>query len=152
MHIQAIELNKYRVDQAQNNQAFRIQYMLNDLTDDEFKSKIQRKEKERQKYQDLYDILQMVHTTGAMYMRELSEIDITLPRPEGHTPRYGIHGYAYNRQPVVNKNIKLPSRVDEIVNELNELKTYANKVMSDVSLRYSKCKTPRISENWETVD
>lgn len=150
MHIQAVELGRYRVNQVQNNEGLRVMYMMNELPEKEFKTELQKKEKQRQKHQDIYDIFQMVHTTGAMYMRELSEIDEKLPkRNEVNLGRHH-HYYAYTRQAPVNKNLQLPPRVNEIVNELGQLRLYANTAMEQVSKRYSRCKTPKLSDDWDT--
>ena len=150
MHIQAVELGRYRVNQVQNNEYLRVMYMMNELPEKEFKTELQKKEKQRQKYQDIYDIFQMVHTTGAMYMRELSELDAKLPkRNEVNLGRHH-HYYAYTRQAPVNKNLQLPPRVNEIVNELGQLRLYANTAMEQVSKRYSRCKTPKLSDDWDT--
>jgi hypothetical protein len=151
MHIQAVELERYRTNHVQNNEYLRVQYMLNELTEPLFKKELQKTEKKRQKYQDIYDIFQMVHTTGAMYMRELSEFDQQLPKT--HQINLGRqHNYYYNtRQGPVNKNLKLPTRVDDIVHELEQLRLYANRAMEHVSNRYSKCKTPKLLENWDVL-
>lgn len=139
-HIQAVELRRYRVNPAINNEGLRVMYMLNDLDDKEFKTKIQRKEKERQKFTDIYDIFNMVHTTGAMYMRELAEIETKL------VPTRNRH-YHYNGPPKIPKD-NIPERVEEIVVEMENLRKYANKVLIEVSSKYSKCKVPLITTNW----
>ena len=140
-HIQAVELQRFRIDPTANNERFRILYMLNEMNDAEFKTKIQRKEKERQKFTDIYDIFQMVHTTGSMYMRELAEIDSKVVPPARRM---------FALAAIISKE-KVPERVYEIMEEMENLRTYANKALSDASKRYSKCKVPIITENWLDV-
>ena len=127
IHIQAVEFRRYRIV-PNNNEALRVLYMINELTDDEFKAKIQMNEKKRAKYTDIYDILTMVHNTGAMYMRELLQYDTK-----------------------TNENQIIP-RVEEIKDELERLRNYVNDSFQQISLRYSNCKVLEIKPDWITIE
>jgi hypothetical protein len=132
IHIERIELPKYRINPVMNNEKLRVSYMLNEIDQNEFKVKIQRKEKEAQKFTDIYDIFQMIHTTGAMYLRELKHIESTIPE-----------------RTFTIQNI--PTRVMEIIDEMENIRIYANRVLTQVSDRYSGCKVPWIAINWTEV-
>lgn len=136
LHIQAVEFRRYRVNPAANNEQLRILYMLNELTDDEFKSKIQKKEKERAKFNDIYDVLTMVHNTGAMYMREVAEYD----QPPRRQTRNDQH------------EVQTIPRIEEIKTEMERLRLYANTAFKGISDRYSKCKVLEISPEWKTIE
>lgn len=63
VHNDDVELRKYFVDVLNDNENLRIQYLLNDINEEQFKKKLQQKEKANDKKRNLYLILHMYQTT-----------------------------------------------------------------------------------------
>jgi hypothetical protein len=59
-HIQHVVLPRYNVDVRNDNRDLRIKFMLNDLAEEEFKKKIQQREKARQRKTDIRQVIQML--------------------------------------------------------------------------------------------
>lgn len=59
IHIREVVIQRFRVNEIEDNLNIRINYMRNKITEDEFKKKIQRKEKDNQKKREIYDVLRM---------------------------------------------------------------------------------------------
>jgi hypothetical protein len=128
-HIQAVEMRRYRVlHNTEMNEFYRIRYMLNEITEVRFKQLIQREEKASLKKREIYDVYEMIHTTGSMYMREISGLIIKL-----------------------NNDNTSYKRLDEILIELDELRTYTNDAFKMISMAFSNCITPSIPSNWYTI-
>ncbi len=71
-HIEQVELPRYNdVVTETNNIDLRVKYMLNELSPDTFKSKIQQREKASQKKRDIALILNMFITTCSDFFREM---------------------------------------------------------------------------------
>jgi hypothetical protein len=58
-HLRGYEVLRYRVDPVLNNQQLRIQYMRNNLEEDEFKIQLQRENKKYEKKREIFELLQM---------------------------------------------------------------------------------------------
>ena len=57
-HIQMVDIPANRVNNN-DNQELRIAYLLNEITEDQFKQKLQQKEKQRSKKRELHDVFEM---------------------------------------------------------------------------------------------
>lgn len=57
--IQTECLPYYRTDNVTNNQDLRVQFLLNEITEDQFRSILQKREKKTLRYSEIYDVLQM---------------------------------------------------------------------------------------------
>ena len=60
IHLHQVELPRYRVDHVLNNQELRIKYMRNQLTEEKFKTQLQRDNKKHRHRRGIFDIIQMV--------------------------------------------------------------------------------------------
>jgi 16S rRNA C1402 N4-methylase RsmH len=58
-HVQYVMIPRYNVNVAQDNRDLRIKFILGDVTEDEFKKKIQQREKARQRKTDIRQVLEM---------------------------------------------------------------------------------------------
>lgn len=63
IHLNLVELVNYRVDRVVDNQELRIDYLLNKITEDEFKTVLQRREKMIQKKREIHNILRLIIDT-----------------------------------------------------------------------------------------
>ena len=147
-HIQRVEVNRYHVPNggAQINEDLRINYMLNEISEKNFASTLQKREKERQKKLEYYQIYQMVFNTGAEYMRQMhNELELCfVPDQLGQ-----YRGY-YQSRPM--KCIREPDmrKLQELQTTFENLRKYVNEQFSKVGKRYN-CKYPLISTNWAEI-
>lgn len=112
-HIRYVNIPHFRIDVLKLNENLRVKYMTNKITQEKFKTLIQRNDKRHQKYNEISDVLNLV-VTGAT--------DI-------------INRFANNL------NVSKSNEYDlNILNELNELIDYANTLLKDIAKVY-KCVT-----------
>lgn len=64
-HIEHVILPRYTVDIRNDNRDLRIKFMLNDIPEEEFKKKIQQREKARQRKMDIRQVVEMLMTVLA---------------------------------------------------------------------------------------
>lgn len=65
-HLHHVELRRYRVDINQDNSDLRIQYLLQELDADNFKVKLQKREKQHTVNREIYQILSTVDEFGTL--------------------------------------------------------------------------------------
>lgn len=118
-HIRQIDMATYYIpDTITNNQYLRVRYMRNKISEEEFKTLIQRNEKRNKKYRDIYNIFSLfVDATTDIIYRIQDEI----------------------------KNNDEYSK--ETFNELEQLRVYVNECFKDISYTYS-CKQIEIIDNY----
>ena len=58
-----VDLPKYEADRVLNNQALRVEYLRQKITEDEFKVQIQRIDKKHQKKLEMFNVLTMLINT-----------------------------------------------------------------------------------------
>jgi hypothetical protein len=125
IHIQAVEQPTYRPNPDDNgevaNRDLRIKYMRSQITKDKLKMLLQKREKARQKKQEIYNVLQTAVLAATDVFQKV------IQKSEGFQ-------LAYNE-------------VVEVSQELQELQAFVNEGMSKISSTYN-CMTPRIMENW----
>ena len=142
VHIERIEMQRFYVrNGAANNEDLRISFMLNEIDEKTFASKLQKREKERKKKHEYYQIYQMVYNTGAEYIRQIhnyvsTEIIIT--------PSIS---YPYTTAVCDITSDTTKEHILECVQMIDNLRKYANESFKNVGTRY-KCTYPQISQNW----
>jgi hypothetical protein len=62
----------------ENNLELRVKYLINELTEEDFKSILQKNEKAREKLRDIGNILTMVVHTGTDILRQFVSKELTL--------------------------------------------------------------------------
>ena len=112
-HCQWVVIPRYTTGN-QDNRDLRVKFMIGDIDEDEFKRKIQQREKARHRKTDIVQVLEMYTTV----LNDLFQA-------------YVVDG-DYN----------------SICEALTSLQTHFNSTMDAISKRYSKCATPRITENF----
>ena len=63
IHLNLVELANYRVDRVNDNQELRIDYLLNKITEEDFKIVLQRREKMTQKKREIHNIIRLIIDT-----------------------------------------------------------------------------------------
>jgi len=115
LHMRYVIVPRYRVEErVQRNEMLRIQYMRNIITEDHFKTTLQRNEKKVDKHREIYNVLTILQTTIT---------DIVF--------RFINH---LTEAPPGNWNITILEEIDPIVNYVNEClrdtaKTYKSKLI-----------------------
>lgn len=123
-HITNYELRyNYREQNVVNNLDLRVKFLMNELSEEEFKKIIQQREKKYEKLRDMRTILTMISDTGGDLMRQLIQEVI----------------------PASGKDIK--TKVAEKIEILEELREYTNTVFHTIHKRYSN-RTLIIDKNW----
>lgn len=112
--------HRYQVTAADgNNEELRIQYMIGEIDEAKFKKELQKKEKARQKKQEIYDILNTYMTVTREQMQSITR------------------NYRFRNEEEIEKTCK----------ELYVLRDYIVGEFKKVSIRYS-CVAPTINDNW----
>ena len=78
VHIENVELRWNFREIVVNNQDLRIRYLLNELSEDDFKRIIQQREKKSEKTKDIINILRMFSLTSSDMLRQLVLTHISL--------------------------------------------------------------------------
>jgi hypothetical protein len=110
LHNQQIEMPRFRSDIFKNNEELRIKFMSNEITEEQFKTLVQRNDKKSRKNEEITDIFQFFHAT----MNELT---------------YRIIEDLRNTRDS-NNNFK------QIFGEMEALREYCNNSFSDISETY----------------
>ena len=107
IHFRYVELNRYAVDHVLNNQDLRIQYLRNLITEEDFKTQIQRIDKKHQKNREIHNVLTVLYNTAT---------DII----------YRFHDSINDIQ-----------RARDILNEMDTILSYVNECLLDISKTYN---------------
>lgn len=107
IHFRYVELNRYAVDHVLNNQGLRIQYLRNLITEEDFKTQIQRIDKKHQKNREIHNVLTVLYNTAT---------DII----------YRFHDSINDIQ-----------RARDILNEMDTILSYVNECLLDISKTYN---------------
>lgn len=110
LHNQHIEMPRFRSDIFKNNEELRVKFMSNEITEEQFKTLVQRNDKKSRKNEEITDIFQFFHAT----MNELT---------------YRIIEDLRNTRDG-NNNFK------QIFGEMEALREYCNNSFSDISETY----------------
>jgi mRNA-degrading endonuclease YafQ of YafQ-DinJ toxin-antitoxin module len=110
IHFRYVELNRYAVDHVLNNQGLRIQYLRNLLTEDEFKTQIQRLDKKHQKNREIHNVMTILYNTAT---------DII---------------YRFDNAITLRNEIQ---EAREILNEMDTILSYVNECLLDISKTYN---------------
>ena len=110
IHNHEVELPVFRTDIIKDNEKLRIQFMMNEISEEKFKTMLQRNNKKSGKNSEIYDILQFAETTLADIINRMVD-DLK------------------NSSPNDNK-------FQELFIEVNGLREYCNSAFEDISKTY----------------
>ncbi len=123
IHIRHVELPRFNVNNINENLDLRVAFMRDKLTEDEFKRRVQQREKSVQKRTDLQNILNMLLSCATEIMYRYAE-------QYNQTRKKETFSYA------------------EWIMELDNLRVYTNDCLKDVSEVY-KCKKYALDKNFK---
>ena len=86
LEINEDELPRYRTDNVNDNQDLRVQFLMDKITEDTFKSTLQKREKKTIRCREIYDVLQMyVFTSVDLFNNLVMNLQTTLTTFEEDT-------------------------------------------------------------------
>ncbi len=119
------KLPTYRTSNITNNTDLRVKFLLNELSEEDLKSTLQKREKKIIKYKEIYDVLEMyLFTSIDMFNNLLNEYN--------HNSKYDI------------------TTVELSNSQFVVLQEFANEQLKKISIRYA-CKVPLISTEPKTI-
>ena len=71
VHIERVELRNYRTDRIENNRDLRIKYLNKEVTEEQFKKTLQKREKDIEKKREILQVLNTCVVVGSEIMRRL---------------------------------------------------------------------------------
>jgi len=107
-HIRQVEIPRYDYNYLLNNQAWRIKYMLNEITEEKFKTVIQQNDKKHQKNREIHNLLQMFNDSCTDILFRFKQV------AESRDFRFNM----------------------EMLNEINPLVEYVNECFVEISKTY----------------
>jgi len=114
IHIEGVTMHRYAIrNREDRNQNLRVDYMMNKLSEENFKLILQRNEKKHEKYREIHNIFDLLKTTITdIIIRFIDHLD------KSQAGKWD----------------------DKILNEIGSIINYANECFSDISKTYkSKC-------------
>lgn len=123
LHMRAVELNRYQFNYENNNQELRILYMMNLITEPDFKTKLQLQNKKHHKHLELRNVFLLVIDSASDIIR-----------------RFHLNANSDSW----NFDFEQPTT------EILALKNYANECFSDISRTYSSNKL-RLNDMLEVI-
>lgn len=148
LHLREVQLPTYRVDHVQDNLELRVSYLMNEITEDDFKVKAQRANKQHEKKREMGDIIRLYIQTVVDILTRLNEYvqgNESLIRQERD-----------KADPVKARSnaerLLIKQRVNEILDEAEVIRDYANECLVDIGNTYgSKVKAIRIYDATEKI-
>ena len=143
MHLRFVEIPRYQGNGLAENQDLRIQYMRNRINEEDFKRKLQLRERKIQKKHEFYNILTMFLTCQTeIFYRLLHECDeeikINFSLPTGRTVRDSNNNRIVTEDCMV--TTKCSTNVKQIYHESKTLLLYTNRCLESICVLYTKGK------------
>jgi hypothetical protein len=148
IHLREVQLPTYRVNHVEDNLELRVSYLMNDITEEEFKVRAQRANKQHEKKREMGDIIRLYLQTVIDIMTRVNE-------------------YAHGKESLIRQErdktdperartneerTLIKQRVNAILNEIEVIRDYANECLVDIGNTYSsKVKAIRIYEATDQV-
>ena len=116
VHLRFVEISKYTYNHEMNNQSLRMSYMKNKITEENFKTSLQKNDKRNQKNLEILNVLQLLHDTS-------SEIMVRT---------YGM--FISSAPQHINENFK------KTLDELSNIVNYVNECLKEIAKTYASKK------------
>jgi hypothetical protein len=116
IHHRYVDMENYQVNRVLNNQDLRIQYMRNKISEDDFKTQIQRLDKKHQKNREIYHVLAMLNTTVTDILYRFDE--------------------AIRSDTFSGGSLEERQRTYDILKEIDRIREYVNECLADIAKTY----------------
>jgi hypothetical protein len=127
LHLSNAQMRAYRVNNVENNQELRIQYMRNKMDKDAFQIRVQRDNKKHEKNREICEVLQMfVNTVTDILYRAY---DVMSQSPTIFNARW-VPGRG---EDLDNERKQLEQEVLQIIMEIKPLRVYANECLAEIA-------------------
>jgi hypothetical protein len=134
LHLQRVQLPAYTVDHVENNLELRVSYLMKEIDEDTFKTRVQRANKQHEKKREIGDVIHLYLQTVTDIVHRLGDYAKT-PLVEGKKIK------AINTE----ERTEIKNRSNAILNEAEAIRDYANECLRDIGNTYgSKAKAIRI--------
>lgn len=118
IHMRLVDTPKYETDRVANNLHLRIDYLRQRISEDDFKTQVQRVEKKQQKQRDMHNILTMLVNATTDIMFRFSDT----------ATKCGAYGVLRPED---------LEALNELLGEVSTIIVYANECLSDVASTYN---------------
>lgn len=134
LHLQRVQLPAYTVDHVENNLELRVSYLMKEIDEDTFKTRVQRANKQHEKKREIGDVIHLYLQTVTDIVHRLGDYAKT-PLVQGNKTK------ATNTE----ERTAIKNRSNAILNEAEAIRDYANECLRDIGNTYgSKAKAIRI--------
>lgn len=113
LHLREVQMRKYQTNNTEDNRELRIQYLCEFISEDQFKTSLQRSNKAYEKKQEIHQIMDLFHRT-------VSEIMLRM--------------YQYIQYKAI-QSIR-SNTVQSFLDEIEALRAYVNQCLADISTTY----------------
>ena len=148
LHLREVQLPTYRVNHVEDNLELRVSYLMNDITEEEFKVRAQRANKQHEKKREMGDIIRLYIQTVVDIMTRVNEYaqgnESLIRRERDKTDPEKARSNE--------ERTMIKQRVHEILDETEVIRDYANECLVDIGNTYSsKVKAIRIYDATEQI-
>ena len=122
IHLQRVQLPYYQVNHIEDNQKYRIQYLRNYISKEEFKNKIQRANKDHSKKREIGNVMHLFIETVTDIMYRVGET----------IQNANVFGNIDERSAVI-------KAIQNQLQEVNGILEYSNECLMHISQAYNNC-------------
>lgn len=126
IHFRAVELPRYQTDRFNDNQDLRVLYLRNRITEETFRTTLQKREKARQKKEDYYRLFaMMIQCVTEIMFRYYDQVLKARDEPIQLENKF------------IYKPVERTISFEPYLNEIVNLLTYVNECLHNISVTYS---------------
>ena len=116
LHHRYVEMENYQVNRVLNNQDLRIQYLRNRISEEDFKTQIQRIDKKTQKNREIFHALAVLNTTVTDILYRFDDAVQAVTFSSG--------------------SLEERQKTYDILNEIDGIREYVNECLADIAKTY----------------
>lgn len=137
LHLQEVQLPVYNVDQVENNLNLRVEYLMKELSEEDFKVRVQRANKQHEKKREIGEVIHL-------YIQTVTDIVYRLNEYARNDEDLIIQG-SLNRANSDEEREVISNKAIAMLDESLAIRDYANECLADIATTYgSKKKAIRI--------
>lgn len=138
LHLREVQLPLYRVDQVQDNLELRVGYLMDEITAEEFKIRIQRANKQHAKKREMGDVIRL-------YIQTITDIAFRLSAYSQDTTSLKKKEEGDRKAHSLEERTNIKKHASDMLNEVEAIREYANECLLDIGNTYgAKVKEIRV--------